>query len=335
VDGARLMQVLEEALFDDEFARKRLTGVASSNRMANDHSRNEKLYGQRAPLRAVIQPGRQPLFDYAAEVAEARREFPDLARRLGLEGSVREPARVSTPPAVEGAPASVKVTGIQWNFAGDGRQGGQGYTLSLAAELPGMVLSVNKVGVNRAVTIEGANLLTPQRFSYGLSRSGLLKTLTNVNFTVQLDAPAVDSKGISELSGVLECTGAGTLRTMELIPAPLRDGTRGKEFGAQLDEVRAHVSGGDRVVLRTRLAPEQLWSLQAVSDAGQSVSLERRGLMAIGEERVYTFTSARPIPRGGRLVAEVMTDAPSGSRPLRIPFAVTNFTLLGQPLAAR
>lgn len=335
VDGARLMQALEDVMFDAEFERKRLAGVASSNLLTTDHSLNEKLYGQRAPLLAVIQPDRQPLFDYAAEVAEARREFPEVARRLGLEGIARETVRVSALPAIEGAPARVKVTGIQWNFAGDALREGRGYTLSLAAELPGMVLSVNKVGVDRAVTVEGANLLAPQRFGYGVSRSGLSKTLTNVSFTVQLDAPSVDSRGISELSGVLECTGAGSLRTVDLIPAPLRDGARGMEFGAQLDEVRTHVSGGDRVVLRTRLAPEQLWSLTAVSDAGQSVSLEKRSLMAFGEERLYTFTSARPIPRGGRLVAEVMTDAPSSSRPLRIPFSVTNFTLLGQPLAAR
>ncbi len=335
VDGARLMQVLEEVLFDAEFARKRLAGGASSNLLANNPSLNEKLYGQRAPLRAVIQPGRQPLFDYATEVAEAHREFPGIARQLGLAASVRESVRVSALPALEGAPARVKVTGIQWNFAGDANHGSRGYTLSLAAELPGTVLSVNKVGVERAVTVEGANLLSPQRFGYGLSRSGFSKTLTNVNFTVQLEAPAVDSRGISELSGVLECTGAGSLRTVDLIPAPLRDGTRGREFGAQLDEVRTHVSGGHRVVLRTRLAPEQLWSLKAVSDSGQSVSLEKRGLMAIGQERVYTYTSARPIPRGGRLVAEVMTDAPSGSETLRIPFSVTNFTLLGQPLAAK
>lgn len=330
-DGARLMAVMEELVFSEEVARKRLAGIASSNLFGTDNFVSEKLFGQRAPVFAVIQPGRKPLFDYAAEVAAARKTFPEIATALGLDQRPFEAAK----PAVDGTPARVRVTGIQWNFDGKGAHGHGGYTLSLAAELPGTVLSVDKVSVDRAVTLEGASLLLPHRFGYGVSRSGVAKLLTNVNFTIQLGAPPVDSKGIAELSGFPECRAAGSVRAMSLVPGPLRDGSRGTEFGAQLDELRTHVSGGDRIVLRARLAPEQLWSLKAVDDAGQTVRLEKHGMMAIGEERVYTFVSTRPIPRAGRLVAEVMTEPAAGAPLLRIPFSVTNVTLMGQPLAAR
>ena len=203
--------------------------------------------------------------------------------------------------------------------------------MTFAATLPGPVFTVNSVQVTRAMTVEGASLLSPMRPSSALSLPRQEQGWTNVSFDVHLAAPAADSKGIAEVSGVLECGSAENERIVDLVSGALRSGAQGTEFGAQIDEIRPHVAGGEKLVLRTRLAPEQIRSLKVVGDAGQTVSLEKRGSMAVGEERTYTYISTRPIPRSGRLVAEVMV----GSQTVRFPFSVTNLTLLGQPLAAR
>jgi hypothetical protein len=53
--------------------------------------------------------------------------------------------------------------------------------------------------------------------------------------------------------------------------------------------------------------------------------------MNIGEDKTYTFFTRRTVPRTGKLVAQAM----SGRSVVRIPFAISNLTLLGQPMASR
>lgn len=331
-DGARVLQFAEEVLFDPEIAKRRLAARSPDNYLTNDHLLNEKLFGQKAPVLAVIQSDRRPTFDYAAEVVEARKAFPEIARELALSGSVRDPAK----PIVDGAPASVEVMGITLNLAGAAKRGvSPGYTLDLQATLPGAVLSVNKVHVDRAVTIEGVDLLSQQRLACGLSLSCGARDVTNLNFLVRLDSPPPDSKGLAKISGALECNALDDLLTVDLFSGTFRAGMKGLAFGTQIDEFGMHVGGGSRILLRTSLTRDQLRSLKVVTDSGQTMSLEKRGMMVIGGEHVHTYVSQQPIPRSGRLVAEIITEPPADQPTLRIPFSITNVSLLGQPLAAK
>ena len=331
-DGTRLMPAIEERLFDPEFARQRIARGTNSNFLNDDHFLNEKLYGQRAPILAVIAPGNKPLFDYAAEVSEARRAFPAIASSLGW---VDAPAQ-QTKPVVDGALAKVSVTGMGWQFVNEGTPGvfssgrRRGYTLSLTAELPGAVFSVDKITVTRAVTLEGGTLEAPEISYHPTTLRG--QTLqTNVSFDLQLGSPSLSSRGLAEVSGFLECSSAENMRRVELVSGNLRAGAQGPEFGAEIESVGSHISGGGKLLLRSNLEPEQLLAMKAVGEDGSVVQLEPRGQMRVGQETTSTWLGSRPLPRTGKLVAEVLV----GSRTLRIPFKVRNINLLGQPLVAK
>lgn len=324
-DGARLLAVIEELLFDPETNRRLLAGGTEFD--AN--FANEKLYGQRAPVVAVVKPGK-PLFDYAAEVAEARKAFPALARSLGIEGNSPQPK-----PAVDGLAARVAVTEVKFR-PNDSEKAGlrfrmhsSPYTVCLKGDFAGAVSSVDEIELTRAITIEGINLVP--RDSAGHRFLSIPQGGTNVEFEVHLQAPPMNSKGLAELAGYLQCGSADNRRSVELVSGGLAQGAVGKAFGTEIEFVGSNAEGGERLVLRTDLEEEMMRSVKVIGDAGQAVVLSQRGLTRFGARRSYTFVASGVIPRSGRLVADIRV----GSQKVRIPFAVTNITLLGQPLASR
>jgi hypothetical protein len=103
------------------------------------------------------------------------------------------------------------------------------------------------------------------------------------------------------------------------------------EYDAELEFIGSAGIDGQRIVLRAEIPSERFQWLKVYSDGGQSLELSRRGQMQVGVRRTYTFVAPRAIPRAGKLVAGILT----GDQTVRIPFALTNISMLGQPLAAR
>ena len=299
--------------------------------LLNKHFANEKLYGLRAPVVAVIKPGTKPLFDYAAEVAEAKRAFPALAQSLGIRGDSPQ-----SKLAADGAKARVTVTGVSLRLDGD-RPGalfesvGRPYTISLNADLPVSVSEIGEAKLTRAITIEGVDLV-PQasdsdRYRWRTSSGGR----TNVNFDVELQEPPLSSKGLAEVAGYLDCGSTDNHRIVELFSGKIRAGEKGKEFDTEIEYVGPNASGGEKLVVNTHLDNGRVLSFKVVGDAGQTATLQREGVIRFANKRSYTLVATGVVPRSGKLVAEMVT----GSQRVHIPFSVTNVSLLGQPLASR
>src|SRR5262249_20861169 len=153
----------EYLLFDPEVTRQRLAGKAPVELFESPPA-NQLVFGQCATVRAECKPDSRPRFDYAAEVAAARRAFPDLLRRFSLPDALLP---LTMPMVGDGAPAQIAVTGVQWMFPEAETSKrieiplwrfSSGYTLHLLAHLPGPVPEVQKIEITRAVTLEGATL---------------------------------------------------------------------------------------------------------------------------------------------------------------------------------
>ena len=238
-------------------------------------------------------------------------------------------------PAVDESPAPIKVTGVQWQFETEdalrlmGSGVRHGYTLYLKAELTNSIFYVNRVEFTRALTMEGMNLLPQKRGWEVAPNPQVLAGASNVTFRACLGTPPLDSKGIAEVSGFLECSSPENRRTIELITGKLTGGTKGTEFGARIDDVSPNwAKDGHKLTLRTSLKPEELRSVEVVTDNGQTAVLSRRTHASFGEQNVYVYASQKELPGSGKIVANVMT----GSQMVIFPFTVTNLTLLGQPL---
>lgn len=319
-EGKRVLEVLDR-LFDPAFADQLLAISSKSNSVTTDDFINEKLHGARGPILAVVAPGSGNRFDYDAEVVAARQSFRPVALSLGLTEETLTPAA----NGVDSAPAKVTVDGINWRF---GRQTKE-YTLSLIAEFPGAVLCVNEVEVKHAKTVEGTDLLgSSGRNSRFFSRG---RPQTNFSFEVTLLPPSSRSQGIAEISGVLVCESMDQLRSVDLVSGQIKPGAKGSEFNTLIDNISKDSTGGERILVQTRLLPEEILSVAVVADSGVITKLEQERVMSIGSAKTYILTTPRSIPRSGRLVAQIY----SGTKTVHFPFAVTNLNLLGQPLAAK
>lgn len=330
-DGARLLATIEDVFFDPEIARHLLVGGSAQGALISNHFANEKLYGTRAPVVAVIKPGTKPLFDYAAEVAEAKKAFPALAQSLGISG-----ASLQSKLSADRAKARVTVKGVSLRFDGN-KPGalfenlGHGYIISLNADLPVSVSDIGDAKLTRAITVEGVDLL-PQAADSDRSRWTTLSSgRTNVSFDVELREPPLNSKGLAEVAGYLDCGSADNHCVVELFSGKIRPGEKGKEFDTEIEYVGPNTSSGEKLVVNTHLDEGQVLSFKVVGDAGQTTVLQRQGLMKFASKRSYTLVATGVIPRSGKLVADIVT----GSQRVRIPFSVTNVSLLGQPLASR
>jgi hypothetical protein len=322
------LEVAEQIFFDPEMTRQLLAGTVPGL-LLGEHFANEKLYGQRAPVLAVINASR-PLFDYVAEVAEARKTFPALAQALGLSADTASPKLF-----VDGLSARVTVTAVRLHLERDEppglRFGNQrsSYTISLTGDLPGPVSDISDVELTNAVTVEGISLV-PSDTDIGSFRTH--SGTTNVSFEVHLRPPPSDSKGLAKVAGYLECGSAENRRRIELFSGKLGQGAKGSAFGTEIEFIGGDGGAkGEKLVLAADFDFEQALSLKVIGEAGQTAELTRQGMIRFGNKRSCTFTAPGMIPRPGKIVAEVVT----GSQKVRIPFAVTNLSLLGQPLAAR
>jgi len=318
-DGERVLDALEQ-LLSPAFSNQVFAAISSTNATTSNFLVNEILHGQRGPIMAVIAPGEAMAFDYDAEVAASRESFRPVAKSLGLD----ETALTVAPPPVEGDPAKAEVTGINWNFGTLPHS----YTLKMRAELPGSVLNVEAVEISRAETVEGVSLLNTSSHSARFNFQDISRS--NLTFEINLRAPSVRSQGIAEVSGVLLCQVADNLRSVELVSGILRRGASSTEFETNIEEINRVGSGGDKLVLRTRITPKELMSLAVVDDTGFSFSLTRQGMMSIGSVHTFTYSSKRALPRAGKIIAQIR----SGTKIVRVPFSVTNLALSGHSLVA-
>ncbi|MBE3123934.1 MAG: hypothetical protein IMZ65_03950 [Planctomycetes bacterium] len=110
IDGAKLLQVLDQLAADDTYMREVVLagGDVGQGGPKMNLAANEKLFGEKAPVRARVTGDLKPLFAYDSEVKAAKDNYPKMIERLGLEKSPA-PTPPTTPPgggATGGSPPS-------------------------------------------------------------------------------------------------------------------------------------------------------------------------------------------------------------------------------------
>jgi hypothetical protein len=334
--GARLLAALDRVLDEPGNAAPPPGRNPTDDARHDPTAANALLYGERAPVRAVVSAGGAPRFDYALEVDQASRTFPALAQSLGLPSNpnptiASEPA-TSTPPD----PAQLVVTGAEWQFQendfvpGSSRQATPRYTLRVRAQLAEPILAARAVEITRATTTEGL----PLDASVGaiqVSPPRSLEGPADLRFAISMASPPPDSRGLARLEGVIVCERATRRRTEEIFSGRLQGTAPAAIPGSQLEFIPESPAGTGRIVLHTSRPPASLQGLEIRTAAGRMLELKPRGTVTVGSRHSITFVALHPLPTSGLVSAR----AHDGRTLVRVPFALTNVSLLGQPLAAQ
>jgi hypothetical protein len=316
-NGERTIHALEEMISDDKVMQSFSTNTPAQSELAAILVLNEKVYGERSTIQASIRPGNKPAFDYRAEVTAALKEFPAVARKVGLPDGTPFP---TVPP---NQAITARVTGIEWKF-GTGREE---YALNLAFQLPQPVRRAERVELESVQTVEGLNLLRDRRGPDVLNWACLEKDNTTVTFNARLKAPPLSSRGIARISGVLHCASMESVSWIELISGDLVPGAKGSRFGVTIDDVERPPGQPEKLILRSGADLEEYDSFRIEGSPGQFVNLEMEGNSQIDGVRLRTLVASRALPKRGKLLAEVRKDVPT----LKFPFTISDLTLLGRP----
>jgi len=321
-NGERTVNVLEEMISDDKVAQILSTTTPVERELAAIRIFNEKVYGEKSTIRAIIAPGNKPAFDYSSEVAAALKEFPAVARKVGLrDGTALTTAQLNQP-------ITAKVTGIQWMFGTSPEE----YVLHLTFQLPFAVLRADRVEFESAQTFEGLNLIQDRRWPDVFSCS-LEKDNMTVRFDARLKAPPLNSRGIAKVTGVLRCTSIDSIGWTELLSGDLVAGAKGSRFGVAIREIQRPPGQPDKLVLQSDADLEGNHSFRIEGTPGQFVELQTESRSQINGTRLRTLVASGPfaLPKRGKLSVEVSKEVPT----LKFPFVISDLTLLGRPTAQK
>ena len=333
--GEKFVEAIDKLMEDDAWVRKAVREGRDFKKGDSqiDEMMNETLYGQKGPVRLVVAPGGKAQFDYAAEVAAAKKTYPQMVAQLKLPGSVA----TSVAPVTAGANLkSVKVGGARVVWFSDSDNDvrpfnyDEGYTLVLVADFGGAVHEVSGGRLTVATASTGENLLPERDWDKKLSFPRLSKDKTKTVFEVKFKMPGASVTGLKELSGELEYLLGGTAKTVDLGFDSLQAGSVGKQFDATIKSVKTSQWQKEKegLELRIELPKHVIKSVTFYDATGAKLPAEKGSTSWSDENTTLEYTLSSKWPAKGRVVLEMY----DGMKKYKVPFSLKDISLTGQPL---
>lgn len=330
--GEKFIEIMDKLMADDARLREQLKAgrdvVKGGPEM--DLQLNQQLFGEAKPVRATVAAGGKPLFDFAVEVAAAKKEMPAIFKSFGTTPPV------PIAPAASGVLKSVTVGGVRWVRATDTKRGirpfnwEEGFTLSVIAELPGSALKVTKGEVEKAQADNGTDLLPEKEWDRKIHFPSLSEDRTAAVFDVKLASPSDTVKGFKEISGRITYLAGEKTKKIDAGFPELTAGAAGKEFGAIIKSINPSQWEKDTTNVELELAVkrEVIKSVEVFNSAGQALGAKLGNYSSNGKQTTLTVGLNSAVPKAGKIVVEMYEEL----QQFDAPFVLKNITLLGQPL---
>ena len=331
-EGKKLIEVIDGMMQDDNWWRSQVTaGIDfAKDGPSMDMKMNQKLFGEKAPIRAVVGRKLTPLFNYSVEVAEAIKSSPKLFAKHGI---------ATTIPTVSSRIEnfkSLKIGGVRLVRFSDSERDvrplnyDKGYTLSIVGELPCPVLNVTEGKLETAIADNGENLLPEREWDSKIHFPRLSKDKTIVIFDVNLSLPGENVRGIREVSGILKYNVASGSRKVDLGITDFTIGSKGKEFGAVIKSINRNKleKGKQTLSLKLNLSQFSIKSVTFYDDEKNKLDVSSHGYFSMGGSTTFEYSCKGTLPETGSIVVEIFEKLEK----YEIPFKLTNISLTGQPL---
>jgi hypothetical protein len=325
-EGAKLIKALEQLVTDDAWLEKNGFDMQSAPEL--DAEVAGLLFGEKAPVKAVVSEASEPLFDYAAEVSAALKGNEALQKQLGAS---------IAPPSAGGALKSIQVVGVRLTSSVDKKldlrpfNEDAGYTFAVLAELPGSVLDItDKSTLNTVIASDGSNLINGDSdWDRRLSFPKLSQDKASVLFDVRMKRPGPAVKSIREVSGTLQYRVAGATKEVDLGFKSLDVGSTGTELGASIEEIKpSWEKGAQRMELKLRLNKTDLKAAFLVVD-GHRAEIKNSGYSSFDNATTFTLNHKGVFPKSGNIVVEIHDQL----KTFDTPFKLENITLIGTPIS--
>jgi hypothetical protein len=325
-EGGKMIEAIDKLMADDEWLGKNGFDPQSAPEMDNEFC--GLIFGEKAPVSATATGAKQPLFDYAAETAAARKGMEALQKKLGGVSIAA--------PAQGGQIKSIKVVGARIAREVDKKldlrpfHQEPGYTLSVLVEFPGSILDItDKSVIESAFAGDGSSLIKGNRdWDRRLGFPKLSADQASAIFDVELKMPPPGVRGIKEIAGVLQYRVSMATKETDLGPMELKTGSKSDELGASIEEIKdGWKEGTKEMELKLKLKPADLKAVHLVEN-GVKTELKRSGYSGGGNTTVFTFQIDGDLPEKASLIVETYDKIQT----FDAPFTLENLSLLGEPI---
>lgn len=203
-----------------------------------------------------------------------------------------------------------------------------GVTLSILAELPRAALNVKDGKLLKASSDAGEDLLPKKDWDRRLGFPSLSEDRGSVVFDVTLRPPGPQAKGFAEISGSFTYQAGDKTEERDLGLGDWVQGAKGKELGAEIQELREEAFDKSHVLeLKLKTPRESVAGVDFYDEAGKKIEVRPAGYMATGGMVTLNFASKAKFPPKGRIVARMYADLKS----FEATFTLKDLDLLGRP----
>ena len=242
-EGQKLMDALDKLMADEMWVKQQaMAGAKMKDSPPSGDDLNEKIFGEKGPVRAIAKGKFLAFFDYQQEKAAAEKNYDAIIAALGIEaGGAAAEAPVENYKggnfkSIKIAKAAISdMPDPDYTLFGDDRS----YQVTFVAELPGAVMKVDKVKVTKAVTDNGEDLMPESDWNRETTWADLSKNKNFVKWSFTLGLPTSAAQGIKEISGNLYCQVAGKTKTVDTGIKKFEHSATGNELGAVIDELQS------------------------------------------------------------------------------------------------
>ena len=322
--GSRMIEVMETLINDDAWLAKH--GFNPNNGADFSDEMTGMIFGAKAPVSATVITFGKPLFDYASEVAEARKQADQLQKLLGV-------AAIAA-PAEGGELKSIRVVGARIQREMDKKLGfnqNPALTLTLLAEFPGSILDItDRSSITTALASDGTDLIKGNRdWDRRINFSRLSSDQSSALFDIDLKLPPRGVSGILEISGTLQYRVAGATKEIDPGIKELKAGAKGSELGAEIIAIKEgwNKNGSQALELKLKIPPRDLKAVHLVVDGVKS-ELAPGGYSGSDSSATFTLQHDAPIPENAGILIELHDQVKTHEA----PFLLENLSLLGEPI---
>lgn len=332
IEGRKMIEAMDKMMADDEWMKRQIRAGKNPVKEGPDEPvLNEMLFGEKGPVQIILDGDSKALFDYEAEVAQAQKGYKAMIKKLAFG----ETSPIAVPTITEAKPGKARIGGVRLVTGAEKERGikplyqsNNSYTLSVVLELPEPNLITIEGQVEEALTDTGKSILGEhnRRIAFPkLSEDGRAAV-----FDVKLDVPEEKAKGLSELSGVIECFKATGTKKIDLGVMDFKEGISSDVPGFSIRSVKERYdTKGQEISLRVDLLRNSVKDVKFYREDGTEIDVSSGGSSSSQGRLLGTsFKTKGEFPPRGRIVFEVL----DGITKHRIPFKLTNISLLGRPL---
>jgi hypothetical protein len=270
------------------------------------------------------------------EIQPGEVAMPTIDTDTTLFGGAGFDGVTSTAAPARASDQMVRVAGVRLVRYADLKLGvlplgrGDGYTLSLIADLPVPAVKIAGGQIEKAMTNDGKNLLPANEWDRKVRFARISKDYKTAVFDIELLLPDPGALGIEELAGTLEYFTANGTKNIDLGLLELKAGAQASQLGAKISsiDIDPYKNNPPVVALTLDVSGDVVESVELYDEQDKRIEIIRYGSVSLGKTTTLKFFVEDDLPAQAKIVVHIF----EGLEKHALPFSIKAISIAGLPM---